>query len=255
MKTALYVAWRHQAELHQGWGPVGRLEHDDGIYRFYYTQGARTLEGFRPFPEMPNFDEVYESNELFPLFANRLLGKQRPEYERFLRWGGFEPNSQPDPILVLGVTEGKKATDSVEVFPCPVPTSDGCYFNKFFIHGLRWMNADTLKRIVSLEPNEKLYLMLDLQNPYDANAVAIRSDTDRAMLGYVPRYLATEVWDLCRSCDLSFIELFVEQVNLDAPLQQRLLCRMNACWPDGFEPCSGEAFQPIRSDVSASCGH
>ena len=89
MKTALYVAWRHQAELHQGWGPVGRVEHDDGIYRFYYTRGARTLEGFKPFTEMANFDEVYESNELFPLFANRLLGKQRPEYERFVRWGGF----------------------------------------------------------------------------------------------------------------------------------------------------------------------
>ena len=40
MKTALYVAWRHQAELHQGWGSVGRLEHDDGDYRFYYTRGA-----------------------------------------------------------------------------------------------------------------------------------------------------------------------------------------------------------------------
>ena len=89
MKTALYVAWRLQAELHQGWGPVGRLEHDDGIYRFYYTRGARTLEGFKPFTEMASFDEVYESNELFPLFANRLLGKQRPEYERFVRWGGF----------------------------------------------------------------------------------------------------------------------------------------------------------------------
>lgn len=254
MKTALYVAWRHQAELHQGWGPVGRLEHEGGIYRFYYTRGAKTLEGFKPFTEMPNFEEVYESNELFPLFANRLLGKQRPEYERFLRWGGFAPNSQPDPILVLGVTEGKKATDSVEVFPFPMPTSEGCYFNKFFVHGLRWMRPDVLNRIASLEPSERLYLMLDLQNPYDANAVAIRTDSDRAMLGYVPRYLAAEVWELCRSCNVSFIHLFVEQVNHDAPLQQRLLCRMNACWPDGFEPCSGKAFQPIRADVSASCG-
>jgi len=135
-----------------------------------------------------------------------------------------------------------------------MPSSNGCYFNKFFVHGLRWMNAEVLKRIASLQANERLYLMLDLQNPYDANAVAIRTDTDRAMLGYVPRYLAAEVWELCRSCDVSFIELFVEQVNHDAPLQQRLLCRMNACWPEGFEPCSGEAFQPITSDVSATCG-
>lgn len=253
MKTALYVAWRNQVELHQGWGPVGRLELEDGVYRFFYTKGATTLEGFNPFPEMPSLDNVYESNELFPLFANRLLGEQRPEYDQFLKWGGFSPNSQPDPILILGVTEGKKATDSVEVFPCPMPDVEGCYFNKFFVHGLRWMSDHVLKRIASLEPNEKLYMMLDLQNEYDTNAVAIRTDTDRATLGYVPRYLAAEVWELFRSCKVSFVELFVEQVNHDAPLQQRLLCRMHACWPDGFEPCSGDDFQPIRTDVSASC--
>lgn len=252
MKSALYVAWRNQIELHQGWGPVGRLEYDDGLYRFYYTRGARTLEGFKPFLEMPDLEEVYESDELFPLFANRLLGEQRPEYEQFLRWGGFAPHSQPHPISILGVSEGKKATDSVEVFPCPVPV-DGCYLNKFFVHGMRWMSRNTLQRVTHLEVNEKLFLMLDLQNPYDANAVAIRTEADRMMLGYVPRYLAAEVWELFRKCDTKFIELYVDRVNHDAPLQQRVLCRMRACWPDGFEPCDGEAFQPIRSDVSASC--
>ena len=46
MKTALFVAWRNQSDIHRGWGPVGKLEHEDGIYRFFYTQGARTLPGF-----------------------------------------------------------------------------------------------------------------------------------------------------------------------------------------------------------------
>lgn len=252
MKTALYVAWRNQIESHQGWGPVGRLELEDGVYRFFYTKGARTLEGFKPFPEMPNLEIIYESNDLFPLFANRLLGEQRPEYVKFLKWGGFSPNSHPNPILILGVTEGKKATDSVEVFPCPEPVN-GCYVNKFFVHGLRWMNSGSLTRIATLKTNERLYLMPDLQNAFDSNAVAILTDTDRAMLGYVPRYLAKDVCELFRSCDLNFIELRVEQVNHDAPLQQRLLCNMRACWPDGFEPCSGDEFQPIRTDVSASC--
>ncbi len=254
MKTALFVAWRNQVEQHhQGWGPIGRLEHENGVYRFFYTRGANELDGFKPFSEMPNLNEVYESNELFPLFANRLLGKQRPEYENFLRWGGFASDSSPDPILILGVTEGKKATDSVEVFPCPVPDGNGCYFNKFFVHGLRWMNTASIQRIESLRPDDRLYLMLDLQNPYDENAVALRTDTDRAMLGYVPRYLAAEVVDLCGRCDLDFIELYVAQVNLDAPLQQRLLVRMHACWPEGFQPCAGDAFKPIPEAVASSC--
>jgi hypothetical protein len=253
MKTALFVAWRNQSDLHQGWGPVGRLEHEDGLNRFFYTQGARTLQGFKPFPEMPNLNEVYESAELFPLFKNRLLAEQRPEYENFLRWGGFSPQSPPDPILILGVTEGKKVTDSVEVFPCPIPDADSCYLNKFFAHGLRWMHPASLKRIDQLKPDERLYVMPDIQNPYDENAVAIRTDRERTMLGYVPRYLAADVSTLYRQCEVDFIELFVEQVNLDAPLQQRLLCRMHACWPVGFQPCSGDAFQPIPTNVAASC--
>lgn len=239
--------------MHQGWGPVGRLELENGVYRYFYTHGATSLNGFKPFPEMPGLDDVYESNELFPLFANRLLTKQRPEYEAFLGWGGFNSQTPPDPILILGVTEGKKATDSVEVFPSPVPDSQGCYFNKFFVHGLRWINPASLKRIESLEKAERLFLMPDIQNPYDENAVAIRTDKDRTMLGYVPRYLAADVSELCGTCDLNFIELFVEQVNRDAPLQQRLLCRMHACWPNDFRPCSGPAFQPIPASVSASC--
>jgi hypothetical protein len=41
----------------------------------------------------------------------------------------------------------------------------------------------------------------------------------------------------------------VEAVNLDAPLQQRLLCRMIAAWPEGFTPCAGEQFEPIVAVV------
>ena len=69
--NSLFVAWRPSA-AHAGWRPVGRLEHDDQLYRFWYTAGARK-PGFRPFPGMDSLDEVYESEELFPLFANRLL--------------------------------------------------------------------------------------------------------------------------------------------------------------------------------------
>ena len=117
--SELFVAWRGDDPQH-GWGPVGRLEYDEGVYRFSYTRGARTLIGFRPFPEMSDLDRIYESNELFPLFANRLLSRSRQEYEAFLLWGGFDPNNPPDPIAILGVTEGIRQTDSIEVFPCPV---------------------------------------------------------------------------------------------------------------------------------------
>lgn len=251
---ALLVASRTGNHENGKWGPVGRLEHD-GVYRFVYTQGARTLEGFLPFYGMEDYEMVYESDELFPIFANRLLPKSRPEYEAFLRWSGFDPNDPPDPISILGVTEGIRQTDAIEVFPCPVPDADSCYLNKFFLHSLRWMPPAAIEKVSRLNENEPLYMMLDVCNKWDSHAVALRtSDEERILIGYVPRYLAQDVSNLVSDCDPDFIQVFVHRVNLDAPLQQRLLCRMHACWPENFRPCAGDAFRPIPQRVPPFCG-
>jgi hypothetical protein len=125
MSNALYVAWRSGADAEGHWGPVGRLEHEGYFYRFVYTRGALTLPRFEPFPGMPHLDRVYESAQLFPVFANRLLSPSRPEYQRFLSWSGFSAADPPDPIALLGVTEGRRATDALEVFPCPAPDVEG----------------------------------------------------------------------------------------------------------------------------------
>lgn len=248
--NALFVAWRPSTP-HEGWRPVGRLEHDGGLYRFFYTHGA-TKPGFRPFAQMDQLDQVYESEELFPVFANRLLSESRPEYEDFLRWGGFDVANRPDPIVILSVTEGLRQTDAIEVFPCPQPDSESCYLNKFFLHGLRWMPDEALDRIARLETGEPLKLMPDPQNDYDPNAVGVRTDIDRMLIGYIPRYLSPDVLQLFYSCD-GYSEVFVERVNRDAPLQNRVLCRMRACWPEGFVPCTGEDFEPIPANVTARC--
>jgi len=202
---------------------------------------------------MESLDQVYESRELFPLFANRLLSKSRPEYEAYLRWSGLDIDHPPDPIMVLGVTEGIRQTDAVEVFPCPVPDAQGCYFNKFFLHGTGWLPKETVGRMAKLKEDERLKLMLDLQNEYDRQAVAVRTETERMLIGYVPRYLAHDVWQLVRECEMDFIELRVARVNRDAPLQNRVLCLMRACWPEGFQPCHGDDFLPIPAGVPVGC--
>jgi hypothetical protein len=251
MKKALFVAWR--SEEPHGWGPVGRLEYDGKLYRFSYVQGAKTLPGFRPFPGMDDLEQVYESEELFPLFANRLLSKARREYDDFLLWGGFDPALSPDPIAILEVTEGIRQTDAIEVFPCPVPDLKGCYLNKFFLHGIRWMEPAAMQRIQNLRPNEPLRVTPETQNAADPNAVGVYTTDDSVKIGYVPRYFARDVRKLLGGCGEEFLELFVEQVNPAAPLQHRVLCRIQACWPSGFEPCSGEEFLPIPSGIAARC--
>jgi hypothetical protein len=250
--NSLFVAWRGGDVQNGVWGPVGRLDFDGGVYRFCYTRGARTVGGFRPFPGMPDLGEVYESEELFPLFANRLLSPSRPEYEAFLRWGGFDPNNPPAPIAILGVTEGIRQTDSIEVFPCPIPDADGCYLNRFFLHGVRWRGQQAIERISRLHPEEELVIRADPGNTVDPNAVGVL-DAGGMMIGYVPRYLARDVKRLLAQCIPDFVKLFVERVNRDAPLQQRVLCRLRACWPEGFQPCSDEAFRLIPTGVPSQC--
>jgi len=253
MTNAVFVAWRSGEPDKGRWSPVGKLERVDDIYRFCYTKGAQTLEGFEPFPGMPDLETVYESEELLPIFTNRILSTSRPEYEAYLMWGGFDPGNPPDPLALLSVTEGIRQTDYLEVFPCPAPDAHGCFLTKFFLHGLRWFPS-TIERISRLQPGDKLGLMIDINNTYDPFAVALRTTdrTDRALIGYIPRYLARDVHMLCACCDPESIEVTVQRVNPGAPLQMRLLCRMNAGWPPDFEPCSGEEFQPIASETPSA---
>jgi HIRAN domain len=180
-----------------------------------------------------------------------LLSESRPEYEAYLRWSGLDIAHAPDPIVVLGVTEGIRQTDAVEVFPYPAPDADGCYLNKFFLHGIRWLPPTAVERISTLRAGERLRMMLDVQNEHDPKAVAVRTEPEPMMLGYVPRYLARDVWQLKEHCDLRGVELFVDRVNADAPLQNRVLCRMRAPRPAGFQPCSDEDFAPIPAALPA----
>lgn len=252
MTNTLFVAWRSPDPSGGQWGTVGRLEQASDGYRFVYTRGAGTLAGFQAFPEMPQLDAIYECDELFPVFANRLLSPSRPEYKAYLTWGGFDPDNPPDPIALLAVTQGFRATDQLELFPCPSRTAEGFYVNKFFLHGVRHMPPTAQSRINGLKPGERLVSEPEDTNPYDRNAVAVFTEGDHVQVGYVPRYLAREVRELCGQCHPSFVELEVERVNARAPLQQRLLCRMTACWPEEFTPCSGDEFQPIVSGLPAA---
>lgn len=254
MKNVLFVAWRAESPTGGSWSPVGRLEHDGGRYRFSYTKGATTAVNFHPFSGMENLEEVYESEELFPVFANRLLPKTRPEYEAFLKWGAFDSASPPNPISFLSVTEGIRQTDSIELFPCPGPDEIGCYLNRFFLHGLRHMPAAARSRVDQLQIGEELFLSLDIGNKFDRHAVSVRTNgSDVFILGYVPRYLARDVWRIIAGCDPSVIEVRAVRVNRDAPLQQRLLCEMHSCWPENFTPCSDEDFQPLAHAVAPAC--
>jgi len=191
---------------------------------------------------MPDLEQVYLSDDLFPLFANRLLARSRPEYQAYLSWSGFERGQAPDPIAILGVTAGRRATDQVEVFPCPARGKDGRYQCDFFVHGVRWSAPIALELITTLKPSDALALSHEPDNRQEANAVAVltAATLDGQHIGDVPRYLCADVLALQALAGTERVSLCVRRVNSDAPLQHRLLCRLSSPWPDSFEPCSGD---------------
>src|SRR5947209_6759948 len=119
MTQKLFLAWRDPET--GSWYPVGRLQNLGDRYEFVYTRGALRAQraaGFCPFPGFPDIGSAYESEELFPLFANRLLARGRAEYADFIEWMSVS-ESEADPVVLLARSGGQRATDTLEVFPCP----------------------------------------------------------------------------------------------------------------------------------------
>lgn len=241
---ALFVAWQDPVDRH--WRPVGRLSFENNQFNFVYTKGAKTAENFVPFGRMNDLDGVYVSRELFPFFSNRLLSKNRPEYKEYLGWLNI-PAGKDDPFAILARTGGIRGTDSIMIFPCPEPSLDGKYRVHFFGHGLRYLPEYALGSVRNLQPGNQLFILLDVQNEYDELAIALRTDKPPIFVGYVPRYFAADFRYLLFSAERKSVKVVVEQVNHNAPVQLRLLCSISADWPESFNPCSGELFEPLIS--------
>jgi len=243
----LFLAW--QDPERRRWYTVGRLDQRNGSYVFTYTKGAHEAKeaGFTPLVSFPDVGAKYESNDIFPLFANQVLPPNRPEYDDFIEWLSI-PKDKADPVAILART-GERITETLEIFPQP-QEADGSYSVHFFIRGLRHQSRCAIERAETLEEGEQLLLMSDLQNPYDEKAIVLRTaeqtHQDMHMLGYLPRYLADELYEAPRD---KLRESRVEVVRVNhapVPAQFRILCSLRLNWPDARKPFSSEAYQPIN---------
>ena len=111
--NSVYVAW--QAPDTRDWHVVGNLQERNSGYVFKYTKGALKSSKFTKFSGMNDVRETYVSEELFPLFKNRLLSPRRPEFPRFIKWLGFEDDSVK-PIDILARSGGLRSTDQLQIF-------------------------------------------------------------------------------------------------------------------------------------------
>lgn len=203
---------------------------------------AKEDVGFEPLLAFPEFQKVYESDELFPLFKNRVISPKRGDFEKYIQWLDLD-RGQADPVTILSVSGGERVTDNLEVFPKVNADAQGNFHVRFFLHGLRHLGEKAIDRAARLQTGEELRVMVELKNPATRLAVPLFTE-DYQMIGWAPRYL---VQDLI-ACVPHAPELSakVARINTDAaPLNQRYLIDYMGRAPKGTEPMSTPDFTPL----------
>src|SRR5262249_50637405 len=147
MTRTLFLTWQDPAS--RRWFPIGRLLSNSRKFMFVYTRGvlqAVKAGNFQPLAAFPDLNKVYTANELFPLFSNRLLPTSRPDYGNYLRWLGVS-DLETDPVVILARSGGERATDTLQIHPCPEKLDNGSYTLLFLMHGIGHMPPESAMRV------------------------------------------------------------------------------------------------------------
>lgn len=241
----LFVAWR-SPETRQII-PVGLLVQRRygaaATYSFAYLKLAETLDGFHPLPGLPDLHRRYDSPALFPVFANRLMPRDRADYPDYL--GRLDLDLDADPFEVLGRSNGTRATDRIEVFAAPERTPDDHAMSLFFVRGIRHLDGAPTA-VDQLQIGQELAIVDDPDNPVNGRALLLAGE-NRVPVGWVPDYLVEHFHEL-RQWNGTDPTVTIEHLNgPDTAPHMRALCRVTAPWPAGYEPFHSIEFQPVIS--------
>ncbi len=250
----LIVAWEHPDT--RAISPVGVLTYEGFSYSFAYLRRALDVVGFRPLLGFPDLHRRYESNELFPFFAQRVMDSHRPDYARYVDRLGLDP-AEFEPWEQLARSEGTRQGDTIQLLPWPGLDAKGTWRCRTLVHGLRWITTrattvDGLTRRVtraeleaalgSLAAGDGLTLIEEPANSYNSRAVIVASSF-RTPLGYLPDLLTEGVGRLSQSVAVT---ARVVRVNgPDAPAHLRLMMELSARAPDDFEFFAGRQWQTL----------
>ena len=244
---AIFVALQEQNT--RRWAPVARVVKDGDLYRLAYTKGAESID-FPGFGRMNDLSKEYISTDLFPLLKNRTLPQSRPEYSEYMSWLGLS-TEEHDVLDELARSGGIRATDEIELIPMPQQTSNKSFEAYFFARGIRHLPKSTAARVSDLHEGDRLFIMRDVQNKQDGNALLLRTDDPISIVGYAPRYYAHDFGQLASEPRTDQVRVTVERLNPSAPASYKVLCKITAPWPEFFDACTSEFFLPISITAAA----
>jgi hypothetical protein len=227
-----------------GVGPSGAVR-----YEFGYVEGVREARklGFQAFIAFPEMDRRYTADRLFPFFQNRVMPTTRPDYLDYVSALGLSPETVND-VDLLGRSEAKRHTDRIEmVLAAERHPTTGAYVTHFLARGVRHVEGAE-EVVAAIGPGARLQPELEPTNV--VNPRARRLLFEGRAIGYVPDYLVADLDALDASA--SHPTCTVVRVNPPpAPAHHRVLVRLDAAWPAGFEPFAGAAFKPVVVAVRA----
>jgi hypothetical protein len=221
--------------------PVGFLTSDAGKYNFAYLRRSVEADWFAPLPGLSDSRRLYTSDQLFPIFAERVISARRPDRTEALKALGLSEDAAP--FEVLNRSGGQRVGDTIELVPMPWVATDGSFSQLFLVHGVRHRSAEAQVRIAQLKPRDPLVLRPDSANAVNALAIQV-ADQDGLTLGFVPDPLAEFMQDVL--ADSRGYKLSVEQANgVEAGYHFRLLVRLEGFVGPGSQPYTGAEWQTV----------
>jgi hypothetical protein len=134
-------------------------------------------------------------------------------------------------------------TDDLHVFLKIEANEEGTFRLRFFVHGARYLPAESRRRAEELKAGDELRIMVEVNNPATGLAVALLSD-DYKMMGFAPRYLVPDLVECVR--DRPQLTAKVVKKNLgDAPLNQSILVEYTGQQPANHKLMDGPDFTPL----------
>lgn len=231
--NSIYILWQDQYS--KLWHPVAKLTHENNLYRLNYTKGANSSKNFVPFPNMEKLDSIYESQELFPFFQNRIMPKSRPEFRSIINWLDMTPDTF-DPLDYLSVTGGERKTDNYRILKLPDLINGKFVFN-FLVSGIHYLEIENQEKIKNLSNNLELDYIYETDNPVDPNAIKLVDKESGTFVGYCPRYLVNDFKKLLDQ-NPEFSHFKIKKLNINAPASYRMVC--------SFESLESEHYKPLN---------
>jgi hypothetical protein len=247
----LIVNWRH--EQSHAIMPVAELVStrppDEPRYEFGYLEGVRRAIalGFEPFLAFPHLHRRYSGSQLFPFFRSRVMPSTRPDYVSHVEALGLSVQSA-DVVDLLGRSEGRRLTDRLEtVLAATRDPRTSRYVTRFLLRGVRHVPGSEAA-IEALWAGSELEATPEPDNPRNPKARQLRREG--TVVGYVADYLLPDLDALdAAGAEPRFV---VERINPPPhATRHRMLVRVDAAWPLGFEPFGDPAFAPYRLDASS----